>query len=99
VVNQPLLKHGILKERLAAIVTDALRAEWLETMGYTVQVMEFIETAHTPKNLLIRAFRNEKSAATPGARAEYIAFRDYWWANPHIERAAGIVHSISPVTE
>ncbi len=84
--NRPLLKHGILKERLAALVTDALRAEWLETMGYTVQVMEFIETAHTAKNLLIRAVRSSARGATKTSTADYEAFRDYWHANPSIGR-------------
>jgi SAM-dependent methyltransferase len=89
-VNRPLLKHGILKERLAALVTDALRAEWLESMGYSVQVMEFIETAHTPKNLLIRAVRNRKPNTKLNATAEYAAFRDYWHVNPHIDRQTGV---------
>lgn len=58
----PLLKHGIIKERLAALVTDALRAEYLEQAGYHVQLLEFIAMEHTPKNLLIRAVRTEKKA-------------------------------------
>lgn len=54
---KPLLKHGILKEKLNAVVTDALRALLLETFGYEVSVMEFIDMEHTPKNVLIRAIR------------------------------------------
>ena len=50
-----VLKHGILKERIAALVTDGLRAQLLEAMGYKVQVMEFIDMTHTPKNILIKA--------------------------------------------
>ncbi|MBE6023672.1 MAG: SAM-dependent methyltransferase [Cellulosilyticum sp.] len=50
-----ILKHGILKERIAALVTDGLRAQLLESCGYDVTVMEFIDMAHTPKNILIKA--------------------------------------------
>ena len=49
-----------LKERFAAIVTDGLRAEYLESVGYDVQILEFIDMEHTPKNLLIRAIKNDK---------------------------------------
>ncbi|MCA9053501.1 MAG: SAM-dependent methyltransferase [Planctomycetaceae bacterium] len=52
-----LLRHGILRERLAADVTDALRAALLEVAGYRTQVLEFIDLEHTPKNLLLRAVR------------------------------------------
>lgn len=52
-----LLQFGILKERFAALVTDAVRAQLLEMVGYKTQVMEFIDSAHTPKNLLIRAIK------------------------------------------
>ena len=57
-----LLRHGILKERFAALATDALRAAWLETVGYRTQVVEFIDLEHTPKNLLIRAVLDEHVA-------------------------------------
>ena len=53
----PLLKYGILRERFAALATDALRAELLEAAGYGTQILEFIDLEHTPKNLLIRAVR------------------------------------------
>lgn len=58
---QPLFKYGILKERFAALLTDALRAELLEQQGYDVQILEFIDMEHTPKNLLIRAVRGRDS--------------------------------------
>ena len=51
--------HGILKERFAALATDALRANLLELCGYQTQVVEFIDLEHTPKNLLIRAIRRD----------------------------------------
>lgn len=55
--------HGILKERFAALATDALRANLLELCGYQAQVVEFIDLEHTPKNLLIRAIR--RSSVVP----------------------------------
>lgn len=56
-----LVRHGILRERLAALATDAVRAELLEQAGYRVQVMEFIDMSHTPKNVLIRAVKKKES--------------------------------------
>lgn len=56
---QPVLKYGLLKERLSAILTDAVRANLLEKAGYDTQVLEFIDMEHTPKNILIRAVKKE----------------------------------------
>ena len=53
----PVFHYGIIKERMAALYTDALRAEALEATGYRVQILEFIDMEHTPKNLLIRAVK------------------------------------------
>lgn len=66
----PLLRHGLLKERFAALATDALRAAYLEDAGYKVSVLEFIDESHTPKNLLIRAVRKADGTARTSARAE-----------------------------
>ena len=55
-----VLKYGLLKERIAALVTDGLRAEMLEQMGYDTQVLEFIDMEHTPKNILIRGVKRNK---------------------------------------
>jgi hypothetical protein len=54
---RPLMSHGILRERFAALATDALRACALEAAGYRTQVVEFIDLEHTAKNVLIRAVR------------------------------------------
>lgn len=59
-VLQPIFKYGLIKERMAALVTDALRAEYLEDAGYDTQILEFIDMEHTPKNILIRGVRNGK---------------------------------------
>ena len=54
---EPLLKWGIIREKFSSLVTDALRGEWLEAQGYKVQMLEFIDMEHTPKNILIRAVK------------------------------------------
>lgn len=75
---EPLLKHGILRERFAALATDALRADALERCGYRTQVLEFIDLEHTPKNLLIRAIRRGDSGdqdASANAGATVAAFK------------------------
>lgn len=53
----PVLQYGLIKERLSALYTDALRAEILENQGYRTQILEFIDMEHTPKNILIRAVK------------------------------------------
>ena len=57
-----VLKYGIIKERMAALLTDAIRAEYLENHGYRTQLLEFIDMEHTPKNILIRSIYQGKSA-------------------------------------
>lgn len=60
-VFSPVLDYGILKDRMSALVTDAVRAEVLKTKGYTTEILEFIDMEHTPKNLLIRAVRSKEN--------------------------------------
>lgn len=62
-ILQPVLKYGLLKERIAALLTDGIRANLLEQMGYETQLLEFIDMEHTPKNILIRAIRRNEAAA------------------------------------
>lgn len=57
-----LFKYGLIQERLASLITDSLRAEFLEHSGYKVDVMEFIDINHTPKNILLRALKKNSSA-------------------------------------
>ncbi len=61
-ILEPVLKYGLIKERISALVTDALRAEMLECVGYNVQILEFIDMEHTPKNILIRAVKGKNKA-------------------------------------
>ena len=73
----PVLRYGIVKERMAALLTDALRAELLEQQGYDTQILEFIDMEHTPKNLLIRAvkssgMRSPKRAAKTEELMEFL---------------------------
>ena len=56
----PLLKYGLIKERTAALFTDAIRGNLLEAAGYQTQILEFIDMEHTPKNILLRAVRKQK---------------------------------------
>ncbi len=59
----PLLKYGLIKERTAALFTDAIRGNLLEAAGYQTQILEFIDMEHTPKNILLRAVRKQKPNA------------------------------------
>ncbi len=56
----PILKYGLIKERMSALLTDAIRANLLEEKGYETQILEFIDMEHTPKNILIRAVKKGK---------------------------------------
>ena len=74
-----LLRHGLLQERFSALLTDAIRAAVLEDMGYTVDVIEFIDFAHSPKNLMLRCVKDrragEKNLRAAKELAERYGFR------------------------
>jgi hypothetical protein len=76
----PLLRHGILLERQAEMLTDGLRALYLEALGYRTKVFEFINTEHTPKNLMITASRGE---AAPAARQQIAALKETFGVGRH----------------
>lgn len=81
----PIMKYGILKERLAALLTDGLRAEMLEDRGYKVDILEFIDMEHTPKNLLIRAVK--KHDRSPELPSESIVnCMEFMQASPTLEK-------------
>lgn len=74
---QPLLRHGLSRDRFAALATDSLRAQLLEICGYTTQVVEFIDLEHTQKNVLLRSVRRQQPDPHRQRRiTEYLAFRN-----------------------
>ena len=70
-----LLHHGIIQERLSALLTDSIRAAVLEDMGYQVDMIEFIDFDHSPKNLMIRARRGGKKSTAGREEAQRLAAR------------------------
>lgn len=86
-IMKPMEKHGIIKEKLSSLVTDSVRGNILEIMGYSVQMLEFIDMEHTPKNILIRAFKDDKSNEV--ALKEYKGFKEFWNIEPYLEKAMG----------
>ena len=82
---QPVLKYGLIRERMAALMTDAFRADVLELEGYKVQILEFIDMEHTPKNILIRAVKTKEQPDEKKRVQMQKALRncmDVWNANP-----------------
>lgn len=59
-ILSPVMDYGLLKERFAALLTDGLRAKYLESEGYETQILEFIDMEHTPKNIMIRAVKRNR---------------------------------------
>jgi len=83
--HRPLIADGILRERFADVLTDALRANLLRLHGYRVEVIEFIDSAHTPRNTLIRATRTD---TPPSARdrEDYERLIADWGVTPHLAK-------------
>ena len=77
---EPVLKYGLLKERMSALITDAVRANLLEEQGYDTQILEFIDMEHTPKNLLIRAVKRQGAENKQG-QSETQELLDYLHIN------------------
>ncbi|HEY6408983.1 MAG TPA: SAM-dependent methyltransferase [Ktedonobacteraceae bacterium] len=82
---KPVLQHGILKKRMADILTDAFRALVLRIMGYKTDVIEFISTEHTDRNLLIRAVQRT-SRGDKKYLQEYEELKAFWGVTPYIEK-------------
>ena len=80
-----LTRHAIMRERFADVLTDTLRASLLRLHGYRVDVVEFIDSAHTPRNLLLRARRTDVSP-TPEQQAEYESLTAQWSVTPALEK-------------
>ena len=85
---KPVIQHGILRERLADIITDSLRASVLRIMGYNTDVIEFVSVEHTKKNVMIRAFKTTKTC-NDIVVAEYRRFVDFWGITPAIQIMLG----------
>ncbi|WP_058301410.1 class I SAM-dependent methyltransferase [Gorillibacterium timonense] len=88
-VLEPMLEHGIIRERFAALATDSARARLLELVGYKTQILEFIDMEHTPKNLLIRAVKQASpdSGNLGKLAANYLEFKRFLHIDPYLERA------------
>ncbi|HYH67080.1 MAG TPA: SAM-dependent methyltransferase [Urbifossiella sp.] len=87
-VLRPVLRHGILQQRTADILTDALRALALRILGYRTDVVEFVSPEHTARNLMIRAARG-LPPGDPAFVAEYRELCRFWGVTPYLETAFG----------
>lgn len=96
----PMLRHGILKERFGDLLTDSFRALILRLMGYRTDVIEFISTEHTPRNLMIRAVKSVE----PG-EVQYVeelnALKSFWQVTPYLEtllrqKLSGFTEMVKP---
>jgi len=79
-----LTRHGILRERFADTLTDAVRASLLRLQGYRVDVMQFVESKHTPRNTLLRAVRTGGALSGGGVRKEYDELVETWAIRPRL---------------
>ena len=77
-------RHGILRERFADVLTDAVRAELLRLLGYRVEVVEFVESKHTPRNTLLRAVRTG-APTDPARAADYVELISQWRLQPALQ--------------
>ena len=87
---EPVLKYGLIKERMSALITDALRANLLEEQGYETQILEFIDMEHTPKNILIRAVKKNGMRYQSKNKTDVRALEEFLQVNPTLER---LLHS------
>lgn len=87
-IHAPMLKHGILKDRLTEYLTDGLRALKLEACGYNVALIEFTSLEHTARNIMIKAVKGGScnSAKSKKAQSQYEALRDFYHVNPTIDK-------------
>jgi hypothetical protein len=82
----PVVEHGILRARLADLITDSLRASALEALGYHAEAIEFVAAEHTTKNLMIRAVKRPPNPRhQERALREYRELADTWGVKPTLE--------------
>lgn len=86
-IHEPMLKHGILKDRLTEYLTDGLRGLKLEANGYDVAMIEFTSLEHTARNIMIKAVKNgtKESPKALRAQSQYETLRDFYQVKPTIE--------------
>ena len=84
-INDPMLKHGIVKDKFTELLTDALRGLKLEAAGYDVKMIEFTSLEHTSKNIMIKAVLDPKPAAMKKASREYEALKEFYHVSPTID--------------
>lgn len=82
----PIFNYGLIKERMAALATDALRGELLEVMGYKTQILEFIDMEHTPKNILIRGIKKKTPSNASKKLLAYERCKEFLGVNPILYR-------------
>lgn len=82
---EDILKYGIIKERISALLTDAYRGKCLELAGYDTQILEFIDMEHTPKNILIRAVKRADESDGKG-REELKKTDEFFGIHPTLEK-------------
>ncbi len=84
-----LTRHGILRERLADTLTDGLRATLMRLQGYRVDVVQFVESKHTPRNTLLRATRTGAPVKGGSLRREYDDLVEAWGIHPRLAELLG----------
>ena len=84
-INDPMLKHGIVKDKFTELLTDALRGLKLEAAGYDVKMIEFTSLEHTSKNIMIKAVLDPKPAAMKKVSREYEALKEFYHVSPTID--------------
>ena len=86
-INEPMLKHGIIKDKFTELLTDSLRGLRLESCGYRVNMMEFTSLEHTSKNIMIKAVRAENPNTDSMQRAlkEYEEIKSFYSVHPTID--------------
>ena len=85
-----LTRHGILRERFADTLTDVLRSSLLRTQGYRVDVMQFVESQHTPRNTLLRAVRTDVADTGGDVRKDYDELVTMWGVAPKLASLLGV---------
>lgn len=78
-----IFKYGLIKERMSSLITDAYRANVLESQGYETQILEFIDMEHTPKNIMIRAMKSSKTSMN---KQTYDSIEKYFNIQPTLGR-------------